>query len=561
MTRPLPPSDPVVRDLTARLGPADATPRLRTLFWGVLALTLAVKLALAAAIPILGDEAYFILWGRNPALGYYDHPPLVGWILAGLLSVSDALVWLRLPSVLLSTGMALGAVALLRRVGYADDRDGADRAYLVGIALLLLPIHLVGVFTLTDTALVLCAFASGVALLRAAEDDDLRWYAASGVALGLAFLAKYLAVLLGLGYLVWWLGSGGSGASGGWLPPRRRNAGFAILLAAAAPFVLFNLWWNATHCWSNVVFNLVSRHAGEGHNYSVARNLLFYGAAQLYMATPVALWFLVRRRRRLRAALAEPPFRVAAAAFGVPLSVLLLFACTSVFGAYWVLPFYPFFFLLLHRVLERRDLVRTAIFLAVFAALHVAVVGAAALAPLDAWRGVGFYRSMVTMERTGELLDRLEELEPGLAGPGISDEDPGRETHLAATGYSLASILSYRRGETVAVLGPGTHYARQDDFLTDFRQWDGDRVVVVSKRPLDPDDFRPWFARVRGEELPFHGVTVSVLVGEGFDYGAYRDGVLEEVRRRYYRVPGWLPEWGCPFCEKYGGSQRSHPAG
>lgn len=529
--------EPPTLELHPQVVPAEPSPRIRRTFWGVLWGTLAVKLALAAAVPILGDEAYFILWGRNPALGYYDHPPLVGWILAGLLSVSDALAWLRLPSVLLSTLMALGTVALLRRPRYAADRAEADRAYLIGIVFLLLPIHLVGIFALTDTPLVLCAFASGAALMRASEDDDLRWYAASGAALGLAFLAKYLAVLLGLGFLVWWLGAGGNPFT-----PRRRALGFLVLLTAAAPLVLFNLAWNATHCWTNVLFNLVSRHAGEGHNYSVPRNLLFYGLTHLYMATPPVLWYLVRHRDRLREALAAPPFRVAATAFGVPMSLLLLFALTTVFGAYWVLPFYPFLFLLLHPVLERRDLVRTALFLAVFAGLQVAVVGAAALAPLDAWRGVGFYRSMVTMERTGELVERLEER---------LDPDGRDDAHLAATGYSLASILSYERGETVAVVGPGTHYARQDDFLTDFRTWDGDRVVVVSKRPLEPEDFRPWLRTVRTDELPFHGVTLHLLVGEGFDFRAYREEVLEEVRRRYYEVPGWLPVLGCPFCSEY----------
>jgi len=539
-------------------------PRVRRLFWVLLAATLAIKLVLAAAVPVLGDEAYFILWGANPALGYYDHPPLVGWILAGLLRVSDSLLWLRLPSILLSTLMALGAVGLLARRPYSLDEDGATRAYWVGVLFLLLPIHLVGIFVLTDTPLVLFGFASGLALMRAAEDDDRRWYALSGLALGLAFLSKYLAVLLGLAYLVWWLGSGGAGdgpRSGRLLPSQRRTLGFAVLLAAAAPAVLFNLAWNAEHCWVNVVFNLFSRHAGEHHNYSVSRNLLFYGATLVYMATPLALWWVARRRQAVRDALARPPFRVAAAAFGVPMSVLLLFAVTEVFGAYWVLAFFPFFFLLLQPVLDRRALARTALFLAIFSGVQVLVVGAAALAPTSAWRHAGFYRSMVTMEHTDELLDRLDrfmETEPSARGVA----QPER-THLAATGYSLASILSYARGETVSVIGPGTHYAREDDFLTDFRSWQGDRVLVVSKRPFEPERFSPWFDRVGTEELPFHGVTLHLLIGDDFRFGAYREDVLEPVRARYYRLGDWLPGWvpvlGCPFCRKYFGDVGCGP--
>jgi len=531
------------------------TPRIRTVFWALFALTLAVKLVLAASVPVLGDEAYFFEWGSNVALGYYDHPPLVGWLLAASMVFGRSLPWLRLPSVLLSSLMALGAVALLVRHGggigsstspdLEAGRDAADRAYLVGMLLLLLPIHLVGVFTLTDTPLVLFSFASGAALIRAVEDDDLRWYAASGLALGLAFLAKYLAVLLAAGYLVWWLGSARMPGDGR-ARVGRRTLGFVLLVATAAPFALFNLGWNATHCWTNVLFNLYSRHVGEGHNYSVPRNLLFYVTTHLYMATPLVLWYLVRRWRRLRGALAEPAFRVAVAAFGVPMSLLLLFALTSVFGAYWVLPFYPFLFLLLHRVLDRRELVRAALFLGVFGGVQALVVGAAALAPLEAWQDVGFYRSMVTMERPGELLARLEPFRAGQAAAGAEGK-----AHLASTGYSLASILSYAGGETVAVLGRGSHYARQDDFLTDFRAWDGERVVVVSKRPFELETYRPWFERLETAELELHGATFPLLVGDGFRFVAYRDEVLDQVRRTYYDVPDWLPVLGCPFCEKY----------
>jgi len=49
-------------------------PRQWLLF--VFAATLLFRVWLAAAAPITADEAYFLLWGRAPALGYYDHPPM-----------------------------------------------------------------------------------------------------------------------------------------------------------------------------------------------------------------------------------------------------------------------------------------------------------------------------------------------------------------------------------------------------------------------------------------------------------------------------------------------------
>src|SRR5262249_32779761 len=65
------------------------------------ALILAFRLWLSAAVPFTGDEAYFTYWGVYPDFGYYDHPPMIGWLLYLLLKVSHATWALRLPVTLL----------------------------------------------------------------------------------------------------------------------------------------------------------------------------------------------------------------------------------------------------------------------------------------------------------------------------------------------------------------------------------------------------------------------------------------------------------------------------
>ena len=72
------------------------------LLW-VLGLTFLVKLAVAWYLPLIGDEAYFIIWGKHPDFGFYDHTPMVGWFLTAMLSVSDAAIWLRLPQILITS--------------------------------------------------------------------------------------------------------------------------------------------------------------------------------------------------------------------------------------------------------------------------------------------------------------------------------------------------------------------------------------------------------------------------------------------------------------------------
>ncbi len=67
----------------------------------VIALTLVFRFWLSAAFPLTGDEAYFLYWGVNPDLGFYDHPPMVGWLLGLLLKASSSEWVLRLPATLL----------------------------------------------------------------------------------------------------------------------------------------------------------------------------------------------------------------------------------------------------------------------------------------------------------------------------------------------------------------------------------------------------------------------------------------------------------------------------
>jgi hypothetical protein len=53
------------------------TQSLRSLFWG----SLFLKLILALIVPLALDEYYYFLWGNQLSLSYYDHPPLVGWLM------------------------------------------------------------------------------------------------------------------------------------------------------------------------------------------------------------------------------------------------------------------------------------------------------------------------------------------------------------------------------------------------------------------------------------------------------------------------------------------------
>lgn len=484
-------------------------------------LTLAFRFWLAAVVPITGDEAYFIWWGKVPDWGFYDHPPMIGWWLAGLLSVSDAEWWLRLPQVVQPLLLALAVRLAWPRLwpAQAGYRDW------LALLVLLAPVNVWNVFVTTDTALVYCAVLSGLAWLRATQDDSPRWYLVAGIFLAGAVLSKYFAALLGFAYLVDAL--------------RRRTprafAGLAIAYACTVPALLVMAWWNSEHCWTNYLFNFVNRH-GSGNTGLNLTTPLLYPAMLLYILTPPAVWALLRRQPICRPASADFSLdRSLLVLTAVPLVLFALLSLAKTIGLHWVLSFVPFALMLAARRLMPGGLQKLVVFFLGFAVLHVALAITVSRLPLETWRKLGVYPGLVLTLESKALVEH--------AAPG--------ETLLASDGYSNAVILGYNLGRYVPVLGPGSGHARHDDILTDWRAHDGRDITVLRKTAPKAGEYDAWFRSVSIDSFEQRGARFWVVRGQGFDYAAYRDTVLAEIRRRFYAVPDWLPLRGCYFCDRY----------
>ena len=509
----------------------------RTWLYALVVATIAFKLWLSVVFPITGDEAYFIYWGAVPAMGYYDHPPMVGWWLALLLKISESPWVLRLPVTLLPAVMALGLHAVLRRQG----KVGEDKAALAALCVLLTPIHVWNIFITTDTPLALFSFLSGLAFWSAvrggaigergvAGDDAHGWFALSGVLLGLAFLSKYFAVLLGFAYLVYMLAS----------PRTTRNwTGLIVAFAAALPFVVLNLYWNYENCWDNLMFNLYNRHDGAGLSW---RTPLLFVLVALYVLAPPTLWALARRREwggdgwvgRLRA---DADLRALVVIGGFPFVLFAMLSVVRQVGLHWVLSFVPFFFAACAFALDGKGMLRVARFLGIFSLIHVLAIGIAATQPIERWQHSKIYDGIVFHFRIHDILKELKQYEG--------------EYELATDGYSAAVTESYYRGKYVFVFGEASSHARHDDIATDFRELAGKNILILRKSPPTDADYKPYFDSVEYRSFDLAGATFYVVLGKRFNYGQYRDSVLAKVRDRYYAIPRYLPQGACSFCERY----------
>lgn len=491
--------------------------RLPRLFGALLGLTLLFRFWLAAATPITGDEAYFIFWGRSPDWGFYDHPPMVGWWLALLLQISDAEWWLRLPSVLQPAVLSLMTVIFLRR-------EGAAVSWGAALLVLLAPANVWNIAITTDTPLVYFSFFSALAFIRAARDDDARFYFLSGLLLGAAFLSKYFSALLAIAYATHALHR----------PTRSKLAGLGWVAMAALPGPLLNVWWNMDHCWANVMFNLYNRHDKAGWSWKTP---LLYTLTIAYLLTPVALWQLGRQRAELSAAAAQPDRHALLCVAFVPLALFAALSAVKTIGMHWLLSFVPFALMAGAQVASARQLRQALRFFAGFAALHIASIVVVASLPVETWKGTRFYDGIVMTVKSQELLAELKRYE--------------QDYVFAADGYSPAVTLAYNARRYFFVFGEGSSHARHDDILTDFRMLAGKNVLVVRKSAPAAGEYAPYFREVEETTVDVRGARYWLVLGRGFDYPSYRDRVLDKVRERWYAIPGFLPRGNCYFCERY----------
>lgn len=484
-----------------------------------LLMTFVIKIVLAWVLPMSGDEAYFLVWARYPDLGYYDHPPMVGWILWVLTQFSDAQVVLRLPAILLTSLIGIGIYFLLQP--YSQPK-----ATLIALLYLVSPLNILNVLVTTDTPLILFSFFSVAALFLALNRGQTFWYVLSGLFLGMAFLSKYFAVLIGLGYAVYFLVFARN---------KHQLQGFLWLILSAVPFVLLNLYWNYTHCWDNILFNVYNRNSTEA--VSLGTVGIFLGT-QLYVASPPLLYYLFKHRSEFLKQIRRDHFGVFACVFLVPMVIFLLLSFKKVIGLHWVLAFYPFLYLLLYLFLSRDELLKSLKFILWFSAAHLAAIAVIALMPMQTWKQHSLYDGIVYMFRNEEIADQVKQYEE-------------RGFLLASDGYTSAAIISYHYGKNFFVFGEGSHYARQDDIVTDFRLFDGRDIIIVKKSAPDLDKFQPYFDKVEVKTFTLRDVTIYFVLGYGFDYPSYREGVLVPVRQRFYNIPTGLPHAPCYFCERY----------
>jgi len=257
----------------------------------VAALAVALRALAFSGLDLYTDEAYYWLWSTRPAAGYFDHPPMVAWIIRASSRLLSGELGVRLPFFL------LGGLTVLFAALAAWELEPSPRAPLCAALLAASApmLHLGGAMALPDGP-VAAAFTAALWLLARARGRRWLW---AGLAVGLALLSKYTAALLApaLLLLVAWDRE---------LREELRTPWPWLGGAVAVLVFLPNLLWNAGHGFIAILFQL--RHGFRSGTTLAA--FLEYVAAVLgsggLVSVPLGLWLSARARsaaeRRLGAA-------------------------------------------------------------------------------------------------------------------------------------------------------------------------------------------------------------------------------------------------------------------
>ena len=204
----------------------------------ILALVVA-RLIAAALTPITFDEAYYWMWSKHLAGGYYDHPPMVAVLIrAGTAIAGDTEFGVRLVSVLLALPMSW-AVYRSAEILFGSVRVAATAAILLNVTLIVA----VGTMIVTPDAPLLIASSFVLfCLAKVLETGRGAWWLGVGVAVGAALLSKYTALLFGLAILIWLLAVP---KLRHWLLSPWPYLGGIVALLLFAPVIL----WNSEHQW------------------------------------------------------------------------------------------------------------------------------------------------------------------------------------------------------------------------------------------------------------------------------------------------------------------------
>ncbi len=256
---------------------------------GIVCFVILLRLAYMSVAQLIPDEAYYWQYAQHMDLSFFDHPPMVAWLIwLGTTLAGQSEFGVRIGAFLCGL-IAMAYLYALARNLY--DKSTAMRSILL---LAIVPFGFAAGLAMTPDAPLVAAWAATLYYMeRALLANQSRAWLGVGVAFGLGILSKYTLGLLGIAALFFAILDP---TARRWL--LRPHPYVAILIA----FILFSpvIIWNMENDWASFLFQ--THRVGKVHHEFATPKLMLQIAIML---TPVglaaaifALYAIVRNYRQ-----------------------------------------------------------------------------------------------------------------------------------------------------------------------------------------------------------------------------------------------------------------------
>jgi len=474
------------------------------------------KIIIVIFLPLTGDEAYFIKWAMHPSLGYYDHPPMIGWVLYLMSFVSENYVFYRFFSFFTSLIIALVIYKIARL--YGVDKDKSTMLYFL---FLVSPVDVLLSLITNDVALILFGSLGTLFLLYALEKKEkwLKYSLLAGLFLSFSFLSKYFAVFLLLSLLVFAI------------IIYKKSSIKVILVVSSLLFLAIaqNLYFNYNSCWNNILFNFFARTTDSSYQFST---VIGYFGTIFYLLTPWGVYFLLKSKNNFKR---SKLLNFLILILGFMFIVFLVVSLKKNIGLHWFLLFIPYMYLLFS-FLDYSKLDKLFKYNAIFSFVHIFVFLVIIFIPKSLFSEHKKYSDIVLYDNPKSICKEIKQYEDG---------------EFFTFSYSTSSFLSYYCKRDISMLFNNSKYGRFDDKLIDVRELDTKNIVIMNKKVIKPNTYNEICKNANVKEKLIGGAKFYFLECNEFSYEIYKKKYLQKQRNKYYNIPDWLPKGSCYFEDRY----------
>jgi hypothetical protein len=455
-------------------------PSYKKLFIGFLAIYL-IRLVIVFTMGIMPQDAYYYLYSEHLDFSYFDHPPMVAYMLRAFsLVLGKSVVAIKLTDFIV-TLMSLLAFYKLARY-FLSEKQAIRASLFYGTTLLL---TVLSINTTPDVPLMLFWTLALVCSYKALFEGRLKYWIAAGFLMGLSFISKYTGLFLLFGFFAFLMLS----------KSHRRyllSKQSALLLIFFAIGIFPVVYWNYANDWTSFAFQTADR-AGSIDEFKLHPELfLGYVATQLMLLIPflfvgmiVIVFKMIRKVVQKRASPHEKNLFLMV--FSLPI-ILFFFGVSLIYWVKlnWIMPGYIAAIILVSSFLGQKLLrgqIITSLVLHILLAVQI-VFYPVSVKSDDTWFGWDTFSATVE-ERMTEHPNAFLFADDNYKTSAVLDFYLDRKIY--------AGNVVGRNGKQFAILDPDlSHLEGADAIFIDTDK----RFKHVEKSGEIPEKLLPYFNRV-----------------------------------------------------------------